>query len=164
MGSHAARSIFNSRSRSGTSCDRHLGLGLLRCFFQCNTIKFGRILGAAELHIFSGAGTYLYPSFQECRNVTQIKGASATSISSRVKRNLSMMDVYADLCFPRRRESFSVYKLCFRKKGKILRIILAEKRGGHGPRGPPPIPTPMLPLAGAHPGFLRGVPRMSSYL
>ena len=46
------------------------------------------------------------------------------------------MDFYADFCFPRPGESFSVYKLCLRKKGKILRIILAEKWGGHGPRDP----------------------------
>ena len=46
------------------------------------------------------------------------------------------MDFYADLCFPRPGESFSVYKLCLRMKGNILRIILTEKRGGHDPRGP----------------------------
>ena len=55
------------------------------------------------------------------------EGASETSTSSRVKTNLSTMDFYADLCFPRPGESFSVQKSCLRKKGKILRIILAEK-------------------------------------
>ena len=35
------------------------------------------------------------------RNVTQSEGASETSISSRVKTNLSTMDFYADLCFRR---------------------------------------------------------------
>ena len=42
------------------------------------------------------------------RNVTQSEGASKTSIPSRVKTNLSTMDFYADLCFPRPGESFSV--------------------------------------------------------
>ena len=42
------------------------------------------------------------------RNVTQSEGASETSISSRVKTNLSTMDFYADLCFPRPGELFSV--------------------------------------------------------
>ena len=46
------------------------------------------------------------------------------------------MDFYADLCFPRPGESFSVYKLCSRKEGKILKITLAEKCGGHGHWGP----------------------------
>ena len=41
-------------------------------------------------------------------NVTQSEGASETLISSRVKTNLSTMDFYADLYFPRPGESFSV--------------------------------------------------------
>ena len=43
------------------------------------------------------------------RKVTQSEGASETSISSRVKTNLSStMDFYADLCFPSPGESSSV--------------------------------------------------------
>ena len=42
------------------------------------------------------------------RNVTQSERASETSISSRAKTNLSTMDLYADLSFPRPGESFSV--------------------------------------------------------
>ena len=61
------------------------------------------------------------------RNVTQSEGFSETSISSRVKTTLSAMDFYADLCFPRPGESFSVYRLCLREKGIILRITFAEK-------------------------------------
>ena len=53
----------------------------------------------------------MYAFEQGCRNVTKSEGASETSISSRVKTNLSMMNFYADLCFPRPGESFSVYKL-----------------------------------------------------
>ena len=75
-------------------------------------------------------------------NVTQSEGASETSISSRVKTNLSTMDFYADLYFPRVGESFSVYKLCLRKKGKILMIILTEKSEGPWP----PWPLPFLHL------------------
>ena len=41
-------------------------------------------------------------------NVTQSEGTSETSISSRLKTNLSTMDFYADLCLPRLSESFSV--------------------------------------------------------
>ena len=61
------------------------------------------------------------------RNVTQSEGASETSISSRVKTNLSTMDFYADLCFPRPGEIGFRIKICLRKKGNILRIILTEK-------------------------------------
>ena len=48
----------------------------------------------------------LYSDYVEqgCRNVTQKR----TSILSRVKTNLSTMDFYADLCFPRPGEPFSV--------------------------------------------------------
>ena len=46
------------------------------------------------------------------------------------------MDLNADLSFPRPGESFSVDTLCLRKKGNIFKMILAEKWGGHGPRGP----------------------------
>ena len=42
------------------------------------------------------------------KNVTRSEGASETSISSRVKTNLSTIDFYADVCFPRPGESFSV--------------------------------------------------------
>ena len=60
------------------------------------------------------------------------------------------MDFYADLCFPRPGESFSVYKLCLRKKGKILRIILAESERAMTPVASP-VPTPMVqpPRSGA---------------
>ena len=49
-----------------------------------------------------------YSATQERRNVTQSEGASETSVSSGVKTNLSTMDFYADLCFPRPGESFSI--------------------------------------------------------
>ena len=53
------------------------------------------------------------------RNVTQSEEASETSISSRVKTNLSTMDFYLYLCFPCPGESFSVLKLCLRKKERF---------------------------------------------
>ena len=48
------------------------------------------------------------PRLQGRRNATQSEGVSETSISSRVKTNLSTMGFYADLCFPRPGKSFSV--------------------------------------------------------
>ena len=53
----------------------------------------------------------MYAFEQGRRNVIQSEGASETSISSRVKTNLSTMNFYADLCLPRPGESFSVHKL-----------------------------------------------------
>ena len=47
-------------------------------------------------------------SKQGRRNVTESEGASESSISSRVKTNLSTINFYADLYFPRPGESFSV--------------------------------------------------------
>ena len=45
------------------------------------------------------------------------------------KTNSSGIQFCADLCSPPPGESFSVYKSCLGKKGKILIIILAEKCG-----------------------------------
>ena len=61
------------------------------------------------------------------------------------KTNPSRKNFYADLHPPRLGESFSVLKLRLRKKGRILIIILAEKRGAMAPVAPP-VPTPMAEI------------------
>ena len=64
---------------------------------------------------------------QGYRNVTKSEEASETSISSRAKTNPSRKYFFADMYRPRPDESFSVQRLRLRKKGKNLKIILAEK-------------------------------------
>ena len=61
------------------------------------------------------------------RNVTQSEGASETSISSRVKTNPLQWISTLICAFLVRVNRFPYKRLCLRKKGKILRIILAEK-------------------------------------
>ena len=72
-------------------------------FERTRSVRCARSLVIICIVIFLG-----HPVLQGRRNVIQSEGASETSILSRVKTNLSTMDFYAYLCFPRPGESFSV--------------------------------------------------------
>ena len=107
---------------------------LLTSFLSCNAHR-------VNVKISRQGGTACPPPLppplvivmQGRRNVTKSEGVSKTSTSSRAKTNPSRKHLYADLCRPRLDESFSVWKLRWRKKGKILRKTFVEKWGGHGP-------------------------------
>ena len=107
--------ILRQRKRLLTSYVRRCDW-LSHLFAKWITEQTSQILNGSLQH--DATITEVLP-LQERRNVTQSERDSESLISFRVKTNLSTMDFYEDLCFPRPGESSSVYKLHLRKKERF---------------------------------------------